>query len=422
MSKYRFGFDFMPESVSYGEGGGDSGGSGSGSGSGTQTATVSGYVDQVTDKDGLLYDIHDTGARGDISTIQTDVTELKKGTKLIITDPDFPNGFPAQDVKYASPSNGFPAYKAGITVVPGTLSGGKFINTKLITSQVRDHNDTTVTKLTIPEELEDGSTVVSGDEATLTLKAPVANNLGWYKLTTSFTPALDTGTAGDWHTQMLDFASVFVSNNKRGYIVKLNYTNTGVNYNMRIPANVVFTDGNTRKAGEVTFEFSFPNLPSVVYHVVDKFTIGTAADGSGDTHTFTMEQIGGGSSGPNTYVIEYNRTQTNHSVVSINGKTSTSDKITELRNLIADCTSTTQPIVCINYLDTSSSASNTIRVRASANVSPITANDVGFEFITTVFPSSGADVPSSAKYNQIRLTISGSNISDYFSSKTVSLS
>lgn len=414
----RFGFDFMPDPVGSGGNSGYSGGSGSGS----QTATVSGYVDQVTDKDGLLYDIHDTGARGDISTIQSDVTELKKGTKLMIADPDFTNGFPVQEVKYTSPTNGADAYKTGMTVVPGTYSGGKYVNAKLITSQVRDHNDTTVTKLTIPEELEDGSTVVSGDEATLTLKAPIANNLGWYKLTTSFTPALDTGTAGDWHTQMLDFASVFASNNKRGYIVKFNYTNTGANYNMRIPANVVFTDGNTRKAGEVSFEFSFPNLPSTVYHVVDKFTIGTAADGSGDTHTFTMEQLGGGSSGPNTYVIEYNRTQTNHSVVSINGKTSTSDKITELRNLIADCTSTTQPIVCINFLDTSTSTSNAIRVRANANVSPVTANDVGFEFITTVFPSSGADVPSSAKYNHIRLTISGSTISDNFSSKTVSLS
>ena len=416
----RFGFDFMPDPVGSGGNSGYSGGSGSGSGS--QTATVSGYVDQVTDKDGLLYDIHDTGARGDISTIQSDVTALKKGTKLMIADPDFTNGFPVQEVKYTSPTNGAAAYKTGMTVVPGTYSGGKYVNAKLITSQVRDHNDTTVTKLTIPEELEDGSTVVSGDEATLTLKAPTANNLGWYKLTTSFTPALDTGTAGDWHTQMLDFASVFASNNKRGYIVKFNYTNTGVNYNMRIPANVVFTDGNTRKAGEVSFEFSFPNLPSTVYHVVDKFTIGTAADGSGDTHTFTMEQLGGGSSGPNTYVIEYNRTQTNHSVVSINGKTATADKITELRNLIADCTSTTQPIVCVNFLDTSTNTSNAIRVRVSANVSQISANDVGFEFITTVFPSSGADVPSSAKYNHVRLTISGSTISDNFSSKTVSLS
>lgn len=412
----RFGFDFLDDVSS-----GGSGGSG-GSGSGSQTATVSGYVDQVTDKDGLLYDIHDTGARGDISTIQSDVTELKKGTKLMIADPDFTNGFPVQEVKYTSPTNGAAAYKTGITVKPGTYSGGKYLNAKLITSQVRDHNDTTVTKLTIPSELEDGSTVVSGDEATLTLKAPIANNLGWYKLTNSFTPALDNGTAQAWHTQMLDFASVFATDNKRGYIVKFNYTNTGANYNMRIPANVVFTDGNTRKAGEVSFEFSFPNLPSIVYHVVDKFTIGTAADGSGDTHTFTMEQIGGGNSGPKTYVIEYNRTQTSHSFVSINGKTSNSDKITELRNLISDCTSTTQPIVCINFLDTSTSTSNAIRVRVSANVSPINANDVGFEFITTVFPSSGADVPSSGKYNQIRLTISGSNISDFFSSKTVNFS
>lgn len=414
----RFGFDFLDD-VS---GGGSGGGSGSGGSGGSQAATVAGYVDQVTDKDGLLYDIHDTGARGDISTIQTDVNELKKGTKLMIADPDFTNGFPVQEIKYTSPTNGAAAYKTGMTVKPGTYSGGKYLNAKLITSQVRDHNDTTVTKLTIPAELEDGSTVVSGDEATLTLKAPVANNLGWYKLTNSFTPALDNGTAQAWHTQMLDFASVFATDNKRGYIVKFNYTNTGANYNMRIPANVVFTDGNTRKAGEVSFEFSFPNLPSIVYHVVDKFTIGTAADGSGDTHTFTMEQIGGGSSGPKTYVIEYNRTQTSHSFVSINGKTSNSDKITELRNLIADCTSTTQPIVCINFLDTSTTTSNAIRVRVNANVSPITANDVGFEFITTVFPSSGADVPSSGKYNHIRLTVSGSNISDFFSSKTVNLS
>lgn len=46
----RFGFDFLDDVSS-----GDSGGSGGGSGS--QTATVAGYVDQVMDKDGNIYDI-----------------------------------------------------------------------------------------------------------------------------------------------------------------------------------------------------------------------------------------------------------------------------------------------------------------------------------------------------------------------------
>lgn len=411
----RFGFDFMPDPVGSGGNSGYSGGSGSGS----QTATVSGYVDQVTDKDGLLYDIHDTGARGDISTIQSDVTELKKGTKLNIADPDFPSGFPVQALTYTSPTNGAAAYKSGMTVVPGTYSGGKYLTAKLITSQVRDHNDTTVTKLTIPEELEDGSTVVSGDEATLTLKAPVANNLGWYKLTTSFTPALDTGTAADWHTQMLDFAANFATNNKRGYIVKFNYTNTGVNYNMRIPANVAFTDGNTRKAGEVTFEFSFPNLPSTVYHVVDKFTIGTATDGSGDTHTFTMEQIGGSASATKVYTIYAQRTQTQGPTFSYLTYATLADICTDLN------TSDTNVIVYLDFLDKSVNTSETHKQRIPVRATRFGTADLVLTWHAIDLPtaSATADLPSYEWLYQTRLVGNSSSqtVATYNSRKKITL-
>lgn len=335
MSKYRFGFDFFPEPV----GGGDSGGSG-----GSQTATPVGYVDQITDKNGDLYDIHDTGARSSIAT----VSNSKAGF--------IPLRFNCNDYEVDTD-----VYSAGMAQQSYWHDLFlKILRTNLYNNG-QNNTDTVWAVVRVTHRIYDGGYVT--------------NETTWcYRVPVSFSDCRTNSSTATSGTIQLYFIA----------------------YN------------------PFTYKWS---------KVVDTVTIGSATDGSGDTHSITYSELApSASGGPNTYVIEYNRTQTNHSVVSINGKTSTSDKITELRNLIADCTSTTQPIVCINYLDTSTSTTNAIRVRVNANVSPITANDVGFEFITTVFPSSGADVPSSAKYNQIRLTISGSNISDYFSSKTVSLS
>lgn len=332
MSKYRFGFDFQPDPVG---GGGGSGGS--------QAATPVGYVDQITDKNGDLYDIHDTGARSSITTLQNNAIVFDE---LAFNCDDY-------------------------------------------------------------------------DTSTDVFSSGMAQQTFWHNVYLKLLRSRLDSTA--YRTKDTAWAAVKITHR----IYDMGEVTNTVYMTTRVPISFsdCWANSSTATSGYLEIFFVFYNPMSGKWSkVTDRITVGSNSSGTGDSHNISYSELVPSGSGPNTYVIEYNRTQTNHSVVSINGKTATADKITELRKLIADCTSTTQPIVCINYLDTSSSTTNAIRVRVNANVSPITANDVGFEFITTVFPSSGADVPSSAKYNHIRLTISGSTISDNFSSKTVSLS
>lgn len=66
----RFGFDFLPEDVTEGGSGSGSGTGGTGGTGDTPQATASaGYVDQVQDKNGDIYDIQDTQARSDIADL-----------------------------------------------------------------------------------------------------------------------------------------------------------------------------------------------------------------------------------------------------------------------------------------------------------------------------------------------------------------
>lgn len=334
MSKYRFGFDFSPEVV----GGGDSGGSG-----GSQTATPVGYVDQITDKNGDLYDIHDTGARSDITTLQNNA---------IIFD------------ELAFNCNDY-------------------------------------------------------DTSTDVFSSGMAQQSYWHNIYLKLLRSrLDNIT---YRTKDTAWAAVKITHR----IYDMGEVTNTVYMTTRVPISFsdCYANSSSATSGYLELFFVFYNpMTGKWSKVTDRITVGSNTSGTGDSHNISYSELAPSGSGPNTYVIEYNKTQTNHSVVSINGKTATNDKIAELRNLIADCTSTTQPIVIMNFLDTSTSTSNAIRVRVSPNVSAVTANDVGFEFITTVFPSSGADVPTSAKYNHVRLTISGSTISDNFSSRTITLS
>lgn len=226
MSKYRFGFDFQPEPV----GGND-------------------YIDKVTLKSGVQYDIHDTDARTSISNINTTL-----------------------------------ANKAEIYKPDGT---------------------TRITKLVLDNDLINET---STSQTSIAAMSGVQFN---YKWTGSSTPvALDS--ASEFHAAVGKlFAQALNARKGIGCYVYYNTTldtQTTPYRNMRIPAMFEWdlNAGETSALRRGTIQFALPSIDgTTVQQVVDTFTYdSTDSTGASDTHAITINQIGG-SSGPSFYRMFY---------------------------------------------------------------------------------------------------------------------
>lgn len=226
MSKYRFGFDFQPEPV----GGND-------------------YIDKVTLKNGVEYDLRDSDARASIANINTTL-----------------------------------ANKAEIFRADGSTRIKKLI----VGEDLIDQPNTNQTSIAAMSGVQLGYKWVSSN-------APVA-----LVSASEFHEAV-----GKYYIQALGA--------RKGigcyvYYNTADDTQTTPYRHLRIPAVFEWdlNAGETAALRRGTIQFALPSIDgTTLQQVVDTFTYdSTDATGASDTHTITINQIGG-SSGPTFYPIYY---------------------------------------------------------------------------------------------------------------------
>lgn len=226
MSKYRFGFDFQPEPV----GGND-------------------YIDKVTLKNGVEYDLRDSDARASIANINTTL-----------------------------------ANKAEIFRADGSTRIKKLI----VGEDLIDQPNTNQTSIAAMSGVQLGYKWVSSN-------APVA-----LVSASEFHEAV-----GKYYTQALGA--------RKGigcyvYYNTADDTQTTPYRHLRIPAVFEWdlNAGETAALRRGTIQFALPSIDgTTLQQVVDTFTYdSTDATGASDTHTITINQIGG-SSAPTFYNMYY---------------------------------------------------------------------------------------------------------------------
>lgn len=226
MSKYRFGFDFQPEPV----GGND-------------------YIDKVTLKSGVQYDIHDTDARSSISSMNTTL-----GNKADIFKSD---------------------------------------------------GSTRIKKLIVGDDLIDET---STTQTSIAAMSGVQLDYKWVSSSTR----VSLVSASEFHAAAGKlFAQALNARKGIGCYVYYNTaddTQTTPYRHLRIPAVFEWdlNAGETSALRRGTIQFQLPSIDgTTVEQVVDTFTYdSTDSTGASDTHSITINQIGG-SSGPEFYRMFY---------------------------------------------------------------------------------------------------------------------
>lgn len=328
----RFGFDFLEEVG----GGGDSGGSG-----GSQTATPVGYVDQITDKNGDLYDIHDTGARSSITTLQNNTM-----------------GF--NQLRY----------------------------------KCNDY-----------------------DTSTDVFSAYMAQQSYWHNV---YLKLLRTNLDGDGlNNKVVAWALVEIDH--RIYDMG---EETGEVWNtFRVPISFsdCFAYSSTATSGYLQVFFVFYNpMTGKWSKVSDRITIGSASDGSGDSHNVTYSELApAGSAGPAVYTLESTCSQTG-------GIKFDTTQMSTITAIIADLDANKDVFVNIKFTDTTDVSGNSKPQICPARILKYDSTSLVLTWHSTAPPtaSNSADLPSYEWLNQAKLFNggSGSIVAIYRNRKKISLS